>query len=85
MLGERNCRILCGRRVRVELSSGKSRSSYRPPPRYNPDERCYECGERGHYARDCRGPKRGRSRLTQPQCINQLYRSSCIVVISIQQ
>lgn len=51
-------RMLCGRRVRVELSSGKSRSSYRPPPRYNSEERCYECGERGHYARDCKGSRR---------------------------
>jgi arginine/serine-rich splicing factor 7 len=51
-------KILCGRRVRVELSSGKSRSSYRPPPRYNSEERCYECGERGHYARDCKGSRR---------------------------
>lgn len=24
------------------------------------DDRCYECGDRGHYARDCR--KHGRSR-----------------------
>lgn len=51
-------RMLCGRRVRVELSSGKSRSSHRPPPRYNNEERCYECGERGHYARDCKGARK---------------------------
>lgn len=51
-------RTICGRRVRVELSTGKSRSRFRgPPPRrgrpFHPDDRCYECGERGHYARDC--------------------------------
>ncbi|THD20315.1 Arginine:serine rich splicing factor [Fasciola hepatica] len=41
---------------------------------FDPSDRCYECGERGHYAYDCRrrngggpglgrpGPRRGRSR-----------------------
>ncbi|KAF8796319.1 Serine/arginine-rich splicing factor 7 like protein [Argiope bruennichi] len=49
-------KLLCGRRVRVELSTGRSRSSFRgPPPRpFHPDDRCYDCGERGHYARDCK-------------------------------
>ncbi|XP_013782503.1 serine/arginine-rich splicing factor 3-like isoform X1 [Limulus polyphemus] len=50
-------RSLCGRRVRVEMSSGKSRhTQYRGPPSrpFNPEDRCYDCGERGHYARDCR-------------------------------
>ncbi|GIX75867.1 hypothetical protein CDAR_64631 [Caerostris darwini] len=49
-------KLLCGRRVRVELSTGRSRGSFRgPPPRpFHPDDRCYDCGERGHYARDCK-------------------------------
>ncbi|KAK3594047.1 hypothetical protein CHS0354_040808 [Potamilus streckersoni] len=54
---------ICGSRVRVEHSNGKVRpkpwlrGGRGPPPRsrrpFNPDDRCYECGERGHYAYDC--------------------------------
>ncbi|BFZ05305.1 hypothetical protein BsWGS_08345 [Bradybaena similaris] len=53
---------ICGVRCRVELSSGKVRPKPwlrggRGPPRsrraFNPDDKCYECGDRGHYAYDC--------------------------------
>ncbi|XP_055899877.1 serine/arginine-rich splicing factor 7-like isoform X2 [Biomphalaria glabrata] len=59
---------ICGSRCRVELSSGKVRPKPwlrggRGPPRsrraFNPDDRCYECGERGHYAYDCSRNRRG--------------------------
>ncbi|XP_037047079.1 serine/arginine-rich splicing factor 7 [Bradysia coprophila] len=59
-------RTICGRRARVELSNGKSGRGFRGPPSrsrgrpFDPSDRCYECGDRGHYARDCR--KQGRSR-----------------------
>ncbi|XP_063242227.1 serine/arginine-rich splicing factor 3-like isoform X2 [Bacillus rossius redtenbacheri] len=52
-------RTICGRRVRVEPSNGMGgKGRFRgPPPRrgrpFHPEDRCYECGERGHYARDC--------------------------------
>ncbi|KDR21665.1 hypothetical protein L798_03790, partial [Zootermopsis nevadensis] len=66
-------RTICGRRVRVEMSNGmggKGSGRFRgPPPRrgrpFHPEDRCYECGERGHYARDCyryRGSRGGRRR-----------------------
>lgn len=51
-------RTICGRRARVELSTGKSARGYRSrggggrgrsPNRR--EERCYECGNRGHFAR----------------------------------
>ncbi|XP_014485089.1 PREDICTED: serine/arginine-rich splicing factor 7 isoform X2 [Dinoponera quadriceps] len=60
-------RTICGRRARVELSNGKRlrgsmrRGAARP---FHPEDRCYECGERGHYARDCprhRSSRRKRS------------------------
>lgn len=59
-------RTICGRRARVEMSNGKTGGGrYRgPPPRsrgrpFHPDDRCYECGDRGHYARDCNRYRRG--------------------------
>jgi splicing factor, arginine/serine-rich 7 len=83
-------RTVCGRRCRVELSTGKTargrgRSSERERDRssrdggrrggsrgrdrdngrpFHPDDRCYECGGKGHYARDCRkyGRKGGEKR-----------------------
>uniref|UniRef100_A0A2K6GAB2 Serine and arginine rich splicing factor 7 n=1 Tax=Propithecus coquereli TaxID=379532 RepID=A0A2K6GAB2_PROCO len=61
-------RGICGSRVRVELSTGMPRRSRfgRPPARrpFDPNDRCYECGEKGHYAYDChRYSRRRRSRL----------------------
>lgn len=53
-------RTICGRRARVEMSTGMSKNRSRGPPgrrgggrAFHPEDRCYECGERGHYARDC--------------------------------
>jgi len=64
---------IAGSRVRVEKSTGKVRPKpwqrggrdSRGPPRggrrpYDPNDRCYECGDSGHYAYDCpRGSRRG--------------------------
>lgn len=56
-------RMLCGARIRVEMSNGMSRKSRfgRPSRRqFDPNDRCYQCGETGHYAYDCyRYNKRG--------------------------
>ncbi|XP_069463903.1 serine/arginine-rich splicing factor 7-like isoform X2 [Ambystoma mexicanum] len=59
--------VICGSKIRVELSTGMPRHSRfdRPPSRrpFDPADRCYECGERGHYAYDChRYSSRNRSR-----------------------
>ncbi|XP_068211382.1 serine/arginine-rich splicing factor 7-like isoform X3 [Palaemon carinicauda] len=80
-------RTICGRRVRVELSTGKSRGRFRgPPPRrgrpFHPEDRCYECGERGHYARDCYRYSRRYSRQNGSDPHSQT--SSKIVALSIE-
>ncbi|XP_019627634.1 PREDICTED: serine/arginine-rich splicing factor 7-like isoform X1 [Branchiostoma belcheri] len=58
------------REAREGMGGGR-RSRYGPPPPYyrrpfDPLDRCYECGERGHYARDCYRYRRRRfSSLSQ--------------------
>ncbi|XP_031408542.1 serine/arginine-rich splicing factor 7-like [Meleagris gallopavo] len=61
-------KVICGSRVRVEVSTGMPRRSRydRPPARrpFDPNDRCYECGEKGHYAYDChRYSRRRRKQL----------------------
>uniref|UniRef100_A0A3Q2SZ23 Serine and arginine rich splicing factor 7a n=1 Tax=Fundulus heteroclitus TaxID=8078 RepID=A0A3Q2SZ23_FUNHE len=61
-------KILCGSRVRVEMSTGMSRKGRGRPSRrqFDPNDRCYQCGDRGHYAYDCyRYSKRGRRKRFQ--------------------
>lgn len=59
-------RTICGRRARVEMSNGSRGFGGRGPPprsRLPPrpyDDRCYDCGDRGHYARDCTRRRRRR-------------------------
>nr|XP_034827183.1 serine/arginine-rich splicing factor 7-like isoform X2 [Maniola hyperantus] len=61
-------RTICGCRARVEMSNGSRGHGGRGPPprsRLPPrpyDDRCYDCGGRGHYARDC--SRRRRRRLS---------------------
>ncbi|KAK2869538.1 hypothetical protein Q7C36_001409 [Tachysurus vachellii] len=72
-------KVICGTRVRVELSTGMPRRSRydRPPTRrpFDPNDRCYECGEKGHYAYDChRYSRRRRSRFHRLiQSVTTLY------------
>eukprot|EP00062_Callorhinchus_milii_P009649 gi/632953690/ref/XP_007892561.1/ PREDICTED: serine/arginine-rich splicing factor 7 isoform X2 [Callorhinchus milii] len=66
-------KVICGSRVRAELSTGMPRRSRfeRPPARrpFDPNDRCYECGEKGHYAYDChRYSRRRRSRSRSRSC-----------------
>lgn len=63
---------MCGGRIRVELSNGKVRTKpwQRHPQRsvrraFDPSDKCYECGDRGHYAYDCRSRSRGSHRRSR--------------------
>ena len=61
---------LCGEKIRVEMSTGKVRPKPWDRDRggrrgrvFDSNDKCYSCGGHGHYAYDCRGGGRGRSRL----------------------
>lgn len=70
-------KVLCGSRIRVELSTGLSRKSrYGRPGRrsFDPNDRCYQCGDRGHYAYDCYRSRGSRSR-SRSRSRGRRYRS----------
>lgn len=66
-------RSVNGSRVRVEHSTGKVRPkpwlrggrSGRGRRPFHPEDRCYECGEAGHYAYDCPRYRRGGRRYSE--------------------
>ncbi|XP_017878181.1 serine/arginine-rich splicing factor 7-like isoform X2 [Ceratina calcarata] len=60
-------RTICGRRARVEPSNGRrlrDRGHFRRGAGrlFHPEDRCYECGERGHYARNCQRHRSARKK-----------------------
>lgn len=46
-------RTICGRKARVEMATGKVRGHRAERIRRDHDRRCFDCGDRGHFARDC--------------------------------
>ena len=56
---------VCGRRVRVTFA--RPRTKGRGRRGFDPNMRCYQCGDRGHFSRDCPDTKYGYKRPPSPR------------------
>jgi len=56
---------VCSRRVRVTIAKPRTRGRGRRG--FDPGMRCYQCGERGHFSRDCSDTKFGYRRPPSPR------------------
>lgn len=53
---EMDGRVVCNSRIRCSWARPRTRG--RNGPRMDSNMRCYQCGERGHFSRDCNGLRR---------------------------